>query len=698
MSSNQNQGQRRWALLVGIDQYPSFSKLSGCVNDVRVLRETLVGPFEFPEQQVTVLLDEQATRAGILEAMNDLAGTVGKDDVVVFHYSGHGSRMTDREGDEADGMDETIVPYDSSRKDENRDITDDEIYEWLLRLTAKTPHITLIFDCCHSGTIVRDAFGEQSRWVEDDERPIDQLPPSPISDVTRSLLTAATREVGASGWLPLGERYVLLAGCSSSESSYEVKAGEGEVRHGALTFFLHQELRRIGSGATYLDVFEKVAPRVTALYPRQHPQLEGARDRVIFGVETIKPMTFVPVLGREGDRVKLWAGAASGMTVGSLWAVHPAGTKKVEESEPLGKISITKVEAITSEAVVTEGRAEAIEAGARAVELEHCLGKTRWVVEVAAPAADEAAQSLRSLIDGSTLLRLAQDGETADARVYLLSPRRGARQGDPVPALGALQEKTWAAVNGDGQLLMLPRRRDDSDSVPAIVRNLEGRIRIQHTAVLENRNSSLAGLVDLKVLRRLPGGSWDEPEGKDEAEPVLYDGDDFILEITNRSGRALHMYVLNLGSGGAVDQIYPVMGAQEAHVPGADPLSDPLLVPAIGPGRTIQVGLRHGEEMQVGFPEELSSFWHLLGAQTLEGRETFKLFATTKPADFRVLLQPGFLREKTGDSLTDLLTAITRGDGKREVRRRSPEDDWVTVERSFRLLPAKPVVYRTAAG
>ena len=698
MSSNQTQGQRRWALLVGIDQYPSFSKLSGCVNDVRVLRETLIGPFEFPEQQVSVLIDEQATRAGILAAMNDLAGKVGKDDVVVFHYSGHGSRMTDREGDEADGMDETIVPFDSSREAENRDITDDEIYEWLLRLTAKTPYITLIFDCCHSGTIVRDAFGEKSRWVEDDERPIDQLPPSPISGVTRSLLTAATREVGASGWLPLGERYVLLAGCSSSESSYEVKAGEGEVRHGALTYFLHQELRRVESGATYLDVFEKVAPRVTALYPRQHPQLEGARDRVIFGVETIKPMTFVPVLGKEGDRVTLWAGAASGMTEGSLWAVHPAGTKEVEKSEPLEKVSITKVEAVTSQAVVVEGQAAAIEAGARAVELQHCLGKTRWVVEVMAPAGDDVVRALRSRIGESKLLRLAREGETADARVYLLPSRRGARQGDPVPALGALQEKTWAVVNGDGQLLMLPRRRDDPESVPAIVRNLEGRIRIQHTAAIENRNSSLAGLVDLELLRRLPGGSWGEPEQKDGAEPVLYDGDDFILEITNRSARPLHMYVLSLGSGGAVDQIYPVMGAQEAQGPGADPLSDPLLVPAVGAGRTIQVGVRRGEEMQIGFPEELASSWHLLGAQTLEGRETFKLFATTRPADFRVLLQPGFLREKSGNSLTDLLIAMTGDGGYREVRRKSPDDDWVTVERSFRLLPRPQEVYRTAAG
>jgi Caspase domain len=693
--------RNRWALLIGINEYPKLGPdkyLKGCVNDVEAMSRTLEERFEFLKDHLTILRDGEATRAGILAAMNELAGRAGRDDIVVFHYSGHGSRMTDREGDEADGMDETIVPYDSGRKTENRDITDDEIYDWLLDLTEVTPYVTLIFDCCHSGTIVRDAFGESSRWVEDDERPASQLPPSPITARTRSLLTDAAREVGTSGWLPVGERYILIAGCSSSESSYEVMLGEGGIRHGALTYCLLEELRQAGSGSTYLDVFEKVAPRVTGLYPRQHPQLEGVRDREIFGVQTIKPMTFVPVLGRDGDRVTLWAGATSGLTVGSLWVVHPPGTKKVEESEGLGKISITKVGAVTSEAAVVEGQAEAIGAGARAVELSHCLGETRLVVEVMAPSRDEAARNLQSLISQSPLLRLAREGETAAARVYLLSPRAGAREKDPAPALGALREETWAVVGGDGQLLMLPRRRGDHESVPAIVRNLEGRIRFQHTTALANPDSGLAGMVDLKLLRRLPGGTWGEPEPDADGEPVLFDGDPFILELTNRYDRPLHMYVLALGSGGTVDQLYPVLGAQEAHAAGAGPASDPSLLPALTPGHTIQVGLRRGEAMTIGFPEELASSWHLFGARCLEGRETFKLFATTQPADFRALLQPGYMRTKRGHALDDLLVSLGAGGGYREVKRAAPEDDWVTVQRSYKLKPRPRVVYRSAAG
>ena len=146
--------------------------------------------------------------------------------------------MTDREGDEPDGMDETIVPYDSGRDPfENRDITDDELYVRLLALVRVTPFVTAIFDCCHSGTILRDAFGDRGRWVPEDRRPISELPPSTVARDVGSY------PPGPSGWLPLGERYVLIAGCRDEESSFEHTVTEDgvSVTHGALTYFLSCE-------------------------------------------------------------------------------------------------------------------------------------------------------------------------------------------------------------------------------------------------------------------------------------------------------------------------------------------------------------------------------------------------------------------------------------------------------------------------
>ncbi len=295
------------ALLIGINRYPRLAaryQLNGCVNDAEALAATLQTTFGFPASNLTVLRDEAATRDGILAALDRLVRETGRGDVVVLGYSGHGSQMTDREGDEPDGLDETLVPHDSGRgrdatgADLNRDITDDELYLRLLALTERTSALTLIFDCCHSGTITRDAFGTAARWVEPDRRPAAELPPSPIPAAARDLGGAT----GPSGWLPLGARYVLIAGCRDEESAYEHPAGGDGPTHGALSFFLGRELAAAAPGTTYRDVFERASACVTAGYPRQHPQLEGARDREIFGVRDIAPLRAVPVRGATGAR------------------------------------------------------------------------------------------------------------------------------------------------------------------------------------------------------------------------------------------------------------------------------------------------------------------------------------------------------------------------------------------------------------
>lgn len=154
--SGSDDGRGKWAVVIGIDAYSKLDdryQLSGCVNDAELMAHVLEHNFGFPAGNITLLRNEAATRDGILAALDALADRVGENDVAVVHYSGHGSQMTDREGDEPDGLDETIMPHDSGRRPyPNRDISDDELHAWLLRVTEATPYVTLIFDCCHSGT------------------------------------------------------------------------------------------------------------------------------------------------------------------------------------------------------------------------------------------------------------------------------------------------------------------------------------------------------------------------------------------------------------------------------------------------------------------------------------------------------------------------------------------------------------------
>jgi hypothetical protein len=684
--SSTSDDRQKWALLIGINHYPNFAprgQLSGCVNDIQVMRQVLETSFNFPESHVELLTDEQATREGILTAMKELVARVGQDDIVVFHYSGHGSQMTDLEGDEPDGLDETIVPYDSGRAPHpNRDIKDDEIYLWLKDLTAKTSAATLIFDCCHSGTIVRDDFGGEVRWVEADLRPAAELPPSPIPAAFRDALDGG-RDVGPSGWLPLGEKYVLISGCSNDERACEVEEPAG-VCHGALTFFLSQELRTAESGTTYRDVFEALAPRVSSRFPDQHPQLEGARDLEVFGIDRIEPMKFVPVVERSADGVILGGGAACGLIEGSQWAIYPAGTKVVAAgTKPLGRVELTAVRAVTSETrLLEEAQTGAVVAGMRAVEESRAV-ETRLPVEVVAPAGQDV-QLLLDGLDASKLLRRAGPDGFAKVRVYLLAPRSQVDAETPVPMLGCLREETWAAVGEDGHLLMPVHQRFEPGIVQLLLDNLEKIARLRLTVDLRNDASQLKGKVDFELFRKTPRG-LETPELDADNRPLFYEGDSVAMRLTSRHDRPLFVYILDLGLTGRIQLIYPPSGAEEN------------LLPKV----TFEVGSQTGREINLFIPDEFP-YPAAAPGEAVEGIETLKLFVTTQPTDFQPLFQSG-MRESRGPagSLGDLLATTFGGGGTAVNRDMRPTEhqvaeDWTAIDRSFRVR--RRASSRAAAG
>ncbi|MEO1576210.1 MAG: caspase family protein, partial [Pseudomonadota bacterium] len=146
-------GQRR-ALLIGISDYlhPDVSDLNGTLNDVARMTHVLTTRFGFAEDNIVTLLDAQATRAGMLAALEALAERSGPEDTVYIHFSGHGSQARDDDGEEDDGLDETLVPYDG-RTAGIADITDDELGAIIARL--RTKNVLVVLDSCHSGTGTR---------------------------------------------------------------------------------------------------------------------------------------------------------------------------------------------------------------------------------------------------------------------------------------------------------------------------------------------------------------------------------------------------------------------------------------------------------------------------------------------------------------------------------------------------------------
>jgi hypothetical protein len=135
--------KRKLALLIGINQYNARDKwlpLNGCITDVDLQRELLIHRFGFNPADIVTLVDGQATAAAIAKAFEEhLIAQAKHGDVVVVHFSGHGSRLGDQN---------TILPVDStlpkSAKNVVADISIETLSLWLRSIA--TDNVTVILD------------------------------------------------------------------------------------------------------------------------------------------------------------------------------------------------------------------------------------------------------------------------------------------------------------------------------------------------------------------------------------------------------------------------------------------------------------------------------------------------------------------------------------------------------------------------
>jgi hypothetical protein len=153
--------KRKLALLIGIDQYDAKGEwlpLNGCVTDVELQRELLVHRFGFKPTDIMTLTDRAATRTAIAEAFTEhLIAQALPGDVVVVHFSGHGSKL---------GQNNTLVTVDSDIPEAGAivtDIMDDTLMLWLQAIA--TDRTTCILDTGHfyPGTPVVGNFRIRSR-------------------------------------------------------------------------------------------------------------------------------------------------------------------------------------------------------------------------------------------------------------------------------------------------------------------------------------------------------------------------------------------------------------------------------------------------------------------------------------------------------------------------------------------------------
>lgn len=285
ISSLQAQAAKR-ALVIAIDKYkdPKVNALEGCVNDGNNILKVLKEHFSFKDSEIRYIKNEEATRDAILREFDEwlIKGTAPGDKIFIS-YSGHGSYIADRNGDEKDdALDETLCPYDTDRTGHspNRNmILDDEIGEKLKALEGRL--VVVMFDSCHSGTVSRsldplkppNPLKVRSLSYSDEavpERASSRSALNPGPQTGNSRLYSLSEEIDASK-----SYMVFLSATSPDQKAYEISIKE--EKYGALNYSFIQSATDTGGNVSLSDIknkFYDVKKGQTEIYD-QDPQIEG---------------------------------------------------------------------------------------------------------------------------------------------------------------------------------------------------------------------------------------------------------------------------------------------------------------------------------------------------------------------------------------------------------------------------------------
>lgn len=348
--------QTKHALIVAIGNYPEPRKnkwpVINSLNDVPLIKNALVQSQQFNENNVQVLIDSQATKKGIVDALDHLIMAVKMGDIVVIHFSSHGQQLEDDNNDEIDGLDEAIVPYGAAFSSDPEKfeklspayLRDDLFGEKVTLLRNKLGNkgdILVIIDACHSGSGTR---GVETAKIRGGNIPM-------LSNKFRARQHANLDDAGVfedNPGIKLSNdaaTYVVISGAQAKESNYECY-DDNKNPVGSLSYSFSKSISSLKGNITYRGLFAQIENVMRDKAPNQKPVLEGnGIDRELFGgkYEKQQPYFTIDKIQSKNELAVINAGYVSGITIGSVVKFYEPGTTGTIGKMPVNSGTVTNV-------------------------------------------------------------------------------------------------------------------------------------------------------------------------------------------------------------------------------------------------------------------------------------------------------------------------------------------------------------------
>lgn len=250
--------KRYRSLHIGINYNGTNNRLYGCINDAKNHLEFIQEHAALKRAPlISQLMSDESTSPLLQPTVNNIIRAIGwlfssapssaltdskytdfsvfpleKNTHIYCTYAGHGGQIKDRNGDEKDGKDETLIALDGI-------IIDDTLRETFNRYLMRGIIVNCVYDCCNSGTILDLRYTYNSNFV-------------PVSN--RNYDIAPCRIECVSGCMDYQYAYdKFIGGKSVGAMSYcllkLLREGNNNLSYRDLVHRLQQELENVGAGS-----------------------------------------------------------------------------------------------------------------------------------------------------------------------------------------------------------------------------------------------------------------------------------------------------------------------------------------------------------------------------------------------------------------------------------------------------------------
>jgi len=271
--------QSKRAFLVGISNYSSNQHLADGKgwndihgeNDVRLLVPTL----KKQGFSIQKLCYREATANNIRKSLTSFSKKCKSGDIVYLHFSCHGQPFEDYDGDESDGWDEALVPYDALKvymtgkyTGENH-ITDDELNNYLKTIRNRVGpkgFVYVVIDACHAGSSYRGDENEDSVIIRGTDKGFSKSNKQYAPRIDKRGKIKVEKSVNMAN-------ICIIEACRSYQVNSEIRV-DGKY-YGSLSYYVNKTLKSIKLDKS-ISLTEKVAALMNQdiRLVRQNPVVE----------------------------------------------------------------------------------------------------------------------------------------------------------------------------------------------------------------------------------------------------------------------------------------------------------------------------------------------------------------------------------------------------------------------------------------